>query len=185
MTLATLCLGGNSSALGQASPLKLLIGPIGIKDREAPLTLALSELGRHVGKDYVLYGAEIRTDEHGEPLVSLELDPGSTLEDGLRQIVRQHPEYSYKVESAHLINVYPVDAVRDPQDVLNLVIPRFNVDAVPAGLLVTWPERFIPELKDRLTVKVPGQQQIDLYVGAVATGPTVTIRLRRSRFARS
>jgi hypothetical protein len=66
----------------------------------------------------------------------------------------------------------------DPNDVLNLRIPQFDVDGEHAGTILGFPTMFIPELRAKLAPPTPGQQQLFMYIGPVPPGPTVTLHLR-------
>ena len=66
-------------------------------------------------------------------------------------------------------------------DPLNLKVKRFDVKGARAGAILTWPERFIPELNDRNRTRSPKGEKtnhIDIYVGPVAGGPAITLHLR-------
>ena len=112
--------------------------------------------------------------------MKLGIEPGTAFGDALRQLLAQVPGYRVEVISDRLVNVYPASAEGDPNDLLNTLVPRFDVVSQRAGVILSWPERFVPELYQRLAAsKASGSaQHIDLYVGAVAIGPEITLHLR-------
>lgn len=173
------------SVIGRAQEAAVLRVPklaVPLSGQSVPLTVALQQLGNRIRGGYVLFGVEVLEINGLEPSLKLSIDPGATLGDALRQITKQVPGYQYEVISEHLINFYPTSTRGDSGNPLNMRVARFDVDSQRAGLILTWPERFIPELrepeanatKDRAS---PGLH-IDLFVGAVAIGPTVTLHLR-------
>jgi hypothetical protein len=148
---------------------------------QVPLTQALKWLGASVEHGYVLFGVELYGYEGKEPVVDLKIPPYTSAEEGLRRIFKQLPEYTFEVLSEHLVSVYPKGAMADPADPLNLKIKAFDVVGESAGVIFTWPERFIPKLKKR-TATAPSESEkahhVDLYVGPVAGGSLVTLHLR-------
>ncbi|MFQ5664111.1 MAG: hypothetical protein ACE5HL_09780 [Terriglobia bacterium] len=160
--------------------MNLPIFPVRLVRENIALTEALAEVGVRVREGYVLFGIEVHLKEGKEPTVRLELEPGSTLGDALRQIFRQLPNYRFEIAGERLINIYPVGAKEDPDDILNVHVARFDVvDEQPSSLL-SRPKDFIPELKDRLTPERTGPPRPSGYFGVVptGTGPTVTVHLR-------
>ena len=114
-------------------------------------------------------------------MVDLSIPPYTSAEEGLRRIFKQLPEYTFAVLSHHLVSVYPRSAMADRADPLNLKVKRFDVEGERAGTILTWPDRFIPELKNRTAAALPESEKahhIDIYVGSVAVGPLVTLHLR-------
>jgi hypothetical protein len=153
---------------------------LGLSGDRVPLTLALQQLGGAIRGGYVLFGIEVQTVDRKEPTVKLGIEPGTAFGDALRQLLAQAPGYRVEVISDHLVNIYPGTAKGDSNDLLNMLVPRFDVVSQRAGVVLSWPERFIPELYQRLAAsKTSGSgQHIDLYVGAVAIGPEITLHLR-------
>lgn len=144
-----------------------------------PLTDALSFMGNWVRGGYVLFGVEVRLEGGKQPAVKLQVEPGARLGSILHALLLQLPRYQFEVVSEHLIDIYPVGAKGDPKDALNLRVPAFDVAGVKAGAILNSPERFIPELKIRLTPKPePGKQILELYVGGYQAGPPVTLHFR-------
>jgi hypothetical protein len=164
---------------GQGHAFETLKVALGLSGDRVPLTLALQQLGGAIRGGYVLFGIEVQTVDGKEPTVKLGIEPGTTLGDALRQLLAQVPGYRAEVISDRLVNIYPVAAKGDPSDLLNMRVAGFDVVSQRAGVILSWPERFIPELYQRLAAsKTPGSgQHIDLYVGAVAIGPEITLHL--------
>ncbi|NDQ56281.1 MAG: hypothetical protein GZ088_04305 [Acidipila sp.] len=154
----------------EPSVLALPLFPASLERTGIPLTRALGEVGSYVRNGYALFGLEVRSSDGQEPIVSLNLQPGNSLGDALRQIMDQVPGYKFKVVSAHMINIYPVLAENDPQDVLKTLVPEFNAVNVDPGQILTRPEHFIPELAARLTPKRTGPPQPSGVVGSVLEG---------------
>jgi hypothetical protein len=143
--------------------------------RGVPLSKALDEIGVGVGGGYVLFGVEQRLRKHQPPLVSLDFSAGTTLGGALREVVRQAPDYQFRVVSSHLINVYPAGADQDPDNILNTVIAQVEVFARP-GLVLSRPADFIPELKNRLLARSNVAQPRGT-LGEVLEGSEAPIRL--------
>jgi hypothetical protein len=166
---------------GNKPTLEARIGKAPPARRHLPLMQALATIGVSVAEGYVLFGVEIRHEHGAEPVVDLALQPGANVEDELRRLFEQLPQYSFTAKSNHFVSIYPKAAMTDPDDPLNLRVKRFDVDGAQAGLIFTWPELFVPELKEKLTpgsTKAPNPKHVDLYVGPVAVGPLVTLHLR-------
>jgi hypothetical protein len=164
---------------GQGHAFETLKVALGLSGDRVPFTLALQQLGGATRGGYVLFGIEVQTVDGKEPTVKLGIEPGTAFGDALRQLLVQVPGYRVEIISDHLVNIYPATAKGDPNDLLNLRVPRFDVESQRAGVILSWPERFIPELYQRLAAnKTSGSgQHIDLYVGAVAIGPEITLHL--------
>ena len=180
--LAMCC--GAQTGIPEAGLLNLPIFPAPVVRHGIPLTKALGDVGVYVRNGYVLFGVELRLKNGQEPTVNIDLKPGSTLGDALRQIFKQVRGYTLEIASEHVINVYPTGAKLDPEDVLNLRIGRFDaVDLQPASIL-SRPQDFIPELKARLTPKQTGPPQpggsIGPGLGVGGGGPTITLHMRES-----
>lgn len=162
--------------------LNLPIFPAQLSQRDVPLTKTLGYVGSYVRRGYVLFGVELRLKNGQEPVVNVNLEPGSTLGDALRQIFDQLPGYRFEVLSAHMINIYPEDARWNPDDVLNLLVPRFDaVDVQPTDILVR-PGDFIPELKARLAPKTSRgpQPSGSIGPGISGSGPTITLHMNNA-----
>ena|SRR6516225_4924831 len=74
-------------------PLNLSLFPAPITRNNLALSQALGTIGAYVQGGYVLFGVELRTKDGNEPLVSVNLLPGSHFGDGLDQILAQIPGY--------------------------------------------------------------------------------------------
>lgn len=185
IALFTLIAVSTLSVIARAKEAALLRVPklaLPLSGENVPLTLALQELGNRIRGGYVLFGVEVQKINGLEPTVKLSTDTGATLGDALRQITKQLPGYQFEVVSEHLINFYPTSARSDPANPLNKRVPRFDVNSQRAGLILSWPERFIPELSGpEAHASKNGSSSglhIDLFVGAVAIGTVVTLHLR-------
>lgn len=135
--------------------------------------------GGLVSGGFVLFGSDVILNDGKEPAVALEIKPGSDLGSTLHSVLDQIDGYGMEVVSDHFVNVYPRRFRGDAADVLNLRVPSFNLVNTRAGAILAGPERFIPVLKDRLTLPLePGKQRLDLYVlGLNQSGPVVTLQL--------
>ncbi len=161
-------------------PLSLPIFPVPIVREKVPLTKALSEIGARVTDGYALFGIEVRVKDGQEPVVNLHVEPPSTLQDALRQVFSQLPDYGFRVVSDHIVNVYPLAAKEDPNDVLNVRVTQLDiVDEQPSAVL-TRPQDFIPELKDRLIPKALRWPLTTSPEMLVDRGPTVSIHLKNA-----
>jgi hypothetical protein len=163
------------AAADESALLKLPLFPVPIVRQHVPLTRALADIGVFARDGYVLFGVEVRVKDHEEPVVDVNLPPGSTLGDGMRQVLAQLPDYTFRVVSAHLINVLPQQADRDPNDLLNILVARFDVvDQHPARIFSA-PDDFIGELTVRLRPAGGG------VVASILEGvndPRITLHLR-------
>lgn len=159
--------------------------PIFIKPM--PLTDALMSGAMGMRSHYMQFGIELAGRDRlphppaspAQPMVSP--PPAEQLRSVggfLGEVFRQVPTYEYEVVSEHTVSIYPRGAKNDPDDVLNLRVPRFDVEGAYAGSILTFPDRFIPELRAKLFPEVPGGPQIHVYVGAVPPGPKVTLHVR-------
>jgi hypothetical protein len=160
--------------------LNLRLLPEPPSQEKVPLSDALQHLGGSVSGGYVLFGSEIILKDGKEPTVTLEIKPGTDLDSALRGILDQVDGYGMEVVSDHLVDIYPRRFRNDPADALNLRVPSFSVVNTRAGAILASPERFIPELKDRLTPPLePGMHRLELYVLALnQMGPLVTLQVR-------
>ncbi len=112
--------------------------------------------------------------DHEEPTVDVNLPPGSNLGDGMGQVFAQLPNYTFRVVSPHLINVFPQQADRNANDLLNLRVARFDVvDQDPAHIL-GYPDDFIGEIRAHL--RPPGGGVLGEVLGPL-NGP-LTLHLR-------
>jgi hypothetical protein len=149
--------------------------------RGIPLTQALRAIGINMDKGYILFGVEVYAAGGREPTVDLDIPAGATTRGALRAVFHQLPQYEFAILSPHFVSVYPKAALADPNDPLNVRASQFQVAGERAGVILTWPERFIPELAKRSAPTASGgptSKHIDLYVGPVAGGPVVNLTLR-------
>lgn len=158
--------------------LRLPIFPAPIVLQGVALPTAVSEVGAQLRGGYVLFGIELHLKEGRPPIVNLNLRPGSTLGDALRQMFQQLPDYRFEVASAHLINIYPAGAKQDPSDLLNMRIARFDVVGQSAYTILSLPEHFIPELRTRLSPGATGE--VGTILSPVGTETEITLRLRNA-----
>ena len=164
----------------EPSVLALPLFPASLVRPGIPLSRALEEVGSSVRNGYALFGLEVRSSDGQPPIVSLNLQPGCNLGDALRQIIDQVPGYKFKVVSEHMINIYPVRAENDSQDVLKTLVPEFNAVNVDPGRIFTRPEDCISELAARLTPKRTDPPQPSGVLGGgvlEGIGPKVTLHL--------
>jgi len=159
--------------------LSLPLFPADIVRNHIPLTQALGAVGASVEGGFALFGLELHSTDGQEPIVSVDLPPESRFEDGLRQVMGQIPGYEYEVTSEHMINIYPRGAKKNPADLLNTPVPKFDaVDVDPGGVL-TRPADFIPELALRLRPKTSAGPQPSGYGGSVLrSNVTITLHLK-------
>lgn len=142
-------------------------------------TQALRDGALAMRSHFLTFGIELTVDDYPDgPMVISSQPRGGTVGEFLRDLFRQVPTYEYEVISEHTISIHPKGAKEDPNDILNLRIPKFDVDAQHAGTILGFPETFIPELRDRLYPSTPGQNQLFQYIGGVLPGPEVTLHLR-------
>ena len=168
------------SSCGKGALLNLPVGPAAQSQEKLPLSDSLGHLGGLLRGGYVLFGTEIILEDGKEPTVTLEIRPGDDLGSALRGILDQVGGYGMEVVSDHLINIFPRRYKVDLADALNLRVTSFSVVNTRAGAILATPERFVPELKDRLTPPLePGEQRLELYVLALnQMGSMVTLQLR-------
>src|SRR5260370_40271095 len=161
--------------------LSLPLFPAPISRTNTTLTQALGAIGVYVQDGYVLFGLGLLSKDGQEPVVTVNLLPNSHFEHGLRQIMGQIPGYEYEIISEHMIRMYPVGAKKNPADLLNTPVTKFDaVDVDPGGVL-TAPADFIPELAARLKPKTSAGPQPSRPGGSVLRGinvPTVTLHLK-------
>lgn len=164
-----------SSGVDPKMPLDLPLFPVPIVQENVPLAKALSEVAVNVTQGYVLFGIELRLDNDKEPVVNLNVKEGSTIGDALHEIFSQLPNYRFTVVSAHLINVFPREALGDASDPLNIHVARFDVLNEDPWGIISRPEDFIPQLRARL--KLPQRAFGGIGIGQVV-GQKTTIHLR-------
>jgi hypothetical protein len=159
--------------------LDLPLFPADIVRNHIPLTQALGAVGASVQGGFILFGLELHSKDGLEPVVTVNLPPESRFEDGLRQIMGQIPGYEYEVVSEHMINIYPAGAKKNPADLLNTPVPKFDVVDVDPGGVLTRPADFIPELATRLRPKTSTGAQLSGIVGSVLrSNVTITLHLK-------
>lgn len=180
VALAGVVLHAPRATAGTHSPLDRPLFPAPLRFENVPLSDALGRIGAHVQTGYVLFGAEVRLENGKEPTVSLNLGPGSTVADALHELLLQLPHYSFKAVSSHLVEILPVGADRDLDDLLNLQVPRFDIVNVMAGDVLSRPQDFIPLLAERVTPP----PKAGVYGGVVASilsevgPPPISLHLR-------
>lgn len=161
--------------------LRMPIGPVRAPNGRIPLPEALKAVGASLlDGNYAIFGLELRLKDGKEPTVKLKFERRGTLVEVLEQIMLQLPDYGIEFPSGHLVTIYPKGADDDPEDVLNLRVPRFHVDGERAGTIFTQPARFMPELQSRLTSgdsHAQGPAQTDKPVSATAEGPVLSMHL--------
>jgi hypothetical protein len=182
LLIIAVSLSTRASASSRQRPrLSARTGGLPLEVHQVPLTQALEGLAIRIEQGYVLFGVEVYRYDVKEPVVDLNIPPYTSAEEGLRKIFKQVPEYTFAVLSDHFVSVYPRAAMADRADQLNLKVKRFDVEGESAGVIFTWPERFIPELKNRTAAALPESEKahrVDIYVGPVAGGALVTLHLR-------
>jgi hypothetical protein len=160
---------------------KLPLFPTPFEQQATCFTCALGEIGWRVQGAYVLFGVEMREKEGKEPTVDLKLAEGATLDDALRDVMRQMPAYTLEVVSDHMVDIYPTGAKDDASDPLNLRVERFDfVDDRP-GTLLNGPEAYISELRKRLVQRSKGPPYPVEYSSIIMVGmlePRITLHLR-------
>lgn len=124
--------------------------PVGKLGNHIPLSKALSYVGLYAKGNKVLFGIEVLLKQGKEPEVALDLPQNSTVRAALDQIVRQVPDYGYETAGEYLINVFPLSAKHDPNDLLNIRVSSFDVKDQPVDMLISHPEMFVPQLDARL-----------------------------------
>ncbi len=167
-----------SGSVRESQLLSLPLFPSPLIRKQISLSKALAEIGVRVQGGYMLFGAEIDLIDGREPTVNLNVASENTLGEALRQIFSQVPRYRYEVVSEHLINVYPVGAKDDPNDVLNAKIEHLDFDEEP-DWLIEEPQRFMPEVGPLLARRTNGPPAPPGFPSVVATGgePKVSLRL--------
>jgi hypothetical protein len=142
-------------------------------------TQALRDGAIAMRSHYLTFGIELADGDYPEErMVISSPPPGGTVGEFLQDLFRQVPTYEYEVVSEHAVSVYPRGAKEDPNDILNLRIPRFDVDGEDAGVVLVFPQQFIAELRAKLAPPTQGQDQLFMYIGPVSPGPKVTLHLR-------
>jgi hypothetical protein len=155
------------------------VHPIYGTNEPKPLLQALKSLSGRSTTTYLDFGVELDTDEAHQPMILIGSTEGLTVGQVLNRILAQAAGYYYPVKSPHFISIAPKQLRNDPKDILNRSIATFDVDGIQSGEILTWPERFVPELWRVLHQETPGKQQVYVYQGiGVAIGPLVTLHLR-------
>lgn len=116
----------------------------------APLTEVLGRIGVSIDGDAILFGVEVIVEDGREPLVSASIPGGSTLDDALAVVMHAIPGYTFHSVAPHLVNVLPLDAQTNPDDLLNVRIPKLELADVSPSNFLGNPARFIPELRGGL-----------------------------------
>lgn len=110
---------------------------------------------RQKGTSRILIGFEKIPHWEGEKdkKISFELI-NTTVEDILNRLCEADARYAYEVVNDVLINVFPVEAKSDPNNLLNIKVRNFEVDecVLLANLVLQIGER-APELKEYLSMK--------------------------------
>jgi hypothetical protein len=146
--------------------------------KSAPLSEALSTLGQNMEGGFVLFGLEVRLNDGIEPTVTIEGRAGMKLGDAIDQVLNQLPDYEMEVVSDHLIDLRPLGARKDTQNLLNLRIAKFDLESKRADMVFNAPRAVIPELNEALLPKVkPGEQMIFLIYRGYQGGPEITLHL--------
>ncbi len=135
------------------------------------LTQALKGLGVFMTRNFIDFGIELDGSKP-EPLVRLRPVKPHTVRALLEMIMPQAPDYDFAIVSPHLVSVWPRGAKGDPADLLNVRVAQFDVEGVQAGLLLTWPEIHIAELRPP-----QDKQRIDMFIGAAGIGALITLHL--------
>jgi hypothetical protein len=156
---------------------KLHVGNVPLTFDNAPLTSALGRIGVSLGEgEFVLFGVEVIVEDGQEPLVTARIPAGSPLNDALTQVVQAVPGYTFAAVSPHLVNVFPRIADSDPEDLLNLQVPKLELVGVSPSNFLSNPARFVPELKAALS---RGRQAgCEIGPGLSDKAPGITISLR-------
>jgi hypothetical protein len=170
--------GRSQTPIPQADPLEIHLSDMPLDFEKVPLTKALSAVALSMDKEFVLFGTEIVTERGEGPLVSTHITGGSTLGEAIRQVLPTNPEYTFQVIGPHLVNVFPKNAPRDPNDILNLPIAALELaNIVPSNFLLN-PARYIPELKLALSKNVP--RGCSIGPGLSGIGPEITVHIESS-----
>jgi len=183
MTLAIAVQAQKPQNSYEQTVLSLPLFPADIVQSHTPLTQSLGVLGTYVQDGYILFGVELHSKDGLEPIVSVDLPPGSRFEDGLRQVMGQIPGYECEIVSEHIINIYPVGAKNDSSDLLNTPVPKFDAVDVDPGRVLISPAEFIPELAARLRPKTTAGPQPSGYGGNVLRGfnvPTISLHMKNT-----
>lgn len=180
LMLAAALQGSGHNAASNQQILNLPLRSVPIVHKDVPLSRALSLVGIEVSSGYVLFGIEVHLMNGREPSVNLNVPPGSTLGDALGLVLRQLPEYRFEVVPPHVITVYPLGATADPDDLLNLGVPAFDVVDKQADAILSRPQEFVPALNLRLSPSLAGAHRPRGYIccGLSSEAPGVTLHLR-------
>ena len=159
---------------------KVIEGPMA--SRTMTFTDALKAGAMALRSHFLNFGIELADrDSVAEPVVFSAPPQGGTVGEYIENIFDQVPTYEYEIVSQHTVSVFPRGAKDDPHNILNLRVPRFDVQDQHAGWILGFPSMFIPELDARLFPPTPGKQHkqhITMFIGPVPQGPKVTVHLR-------
>jgi len=134
-------------ASGGADPLEIRLRDIPLDFRAVPLSQALDRIAYLANSDFVLFGTEIQTVDGREPVISVHIDSGKTMQEVLLILTAQIPDYEFEGVGSHLINVLPVSALNDPKDLLNVRAGSLHLHEVVLTNFLSNPARYVPELK--------------------------------------
>jgi hypothetical protein len=171
-----LLVGGHGQApIAQVDPLKIRMNGVPLDFEKVPLTKALSTVALSMDTEFVLFGTEIVTERGQGPVVSTHIAGGSTLGEAIKELLATNPEYTFQVIGPHLINVFPQNAPRDANDILNLPIADLELsNIVPSNFLLN-PARYVPELKLALSGNVP--RGCPIGPGLSGIGPEISVHI--------
>lgn len=142
-----------------------------------PLTNVLGRIGVSVKDGFVLFGVEVTVQRGQEPLVTADITGGATLRKALTTVVQAIPGYRFEAVAPHLINVLPIGAENDGDDLLNVQLSNFHLVNVSGGGFLGNPVRFLPELKAALTRAQ--QHGCEIGPGFSDKAPGITIQATR------
>jgi hypothetical protein len=171
---------GVCCAAQEENPLNLKLFPVPLQRRDLPLSRALSEVGVRLQGGYVLFGVDVELIRGSEPTINLDVPPGLTLGEALKQILEQVPGYEFHVVSSHIVNVCPQGSREDTHNLLNLRVERFDLDNEAPDDVLSRPADFIPALKAALTPPTEGRPVPRSWSGPGLTsiGPVIRLHLR-------
>jgi len=121
--------------------------PAPITFKHDPLSSALGKIGVGEAENFVLFGIEIEKQNGEEPKVEGEIPVGATLREALETVLGQ-VKYTFEVVSPHLVNVYPIGAKSDPNDILNLQVKNLNLSNVSPSNFLSNPPRYVSSVAD-------------------------------------
>lgn len=162
----------------QINPLDIRLKAIPIDLKDVPLSKALEMIGISADNALVLFGTEITVKQGKEPSITVHIPAGVTIREALDRIVLEAPEYTFAVVAAHLINFFPKNASYDTRNLMNMHLSRLDLVDVAPSNFINHPERYIPELKAKLTQGVP--QGCVIGPGLMDKAPSITLHLESS-----